>query len=110
MRFDVHCSGCLQTVVISINRNITQCISSQILEDMPPSFFEPVGPDFIQTYSDLFMANWGEEWSGYSLAYLVYICVVSMYNFSHPKFKRSAHPELQVIVCTKNVVFVDLML
>ena len=63
---------------------------------MPPSFFEPVGASSIQTYADLFDANWGEEWGDYSLAYLVYICVVSMHNYGHPKFRRSAPPELQV--------------
>lgn len=70
---------------------------------MPPSFFNPLGLGFIQGYSEKFNADWGPEWSGYSLAYLVYLCTVSMHNFGHPKFKRSAPPELQVVMITLDI-------
>ena len=65
---------------------------------MPSSFFKPVGTSFIQTFSDRYGSNWGEEWAGYSLGYLIYVCIVSMHNYGHPKFRRSAPPELQVII------------
>ena len=67
---------------------------------MPPSFFNPLGEGFIQGYSEKFNANWGDGWSGYSFAYMVYLCTVSMHNYGHPKFKRSAPPELQVVIIT----------
>ena len=70
---------------------------------MPPSFFTPLGEMFIQGYSEKFNGNWGVEWSGYSLAYLVYLCIVSMHNYGHPKFKRSAPPELQVVLITLDI-------
>ena len=64
---------------------------------MPAAFFKPVGAAFIQDYNQLFQCQWGPEWGDYSLAYLIYISVVSMYNFSHPKFLHSAPAELQVL-------------
>ena len=63
---------------------------------MPPAFFKPVGLSFVQKYNELYQCEWGPEWADYSLAYLIYICIVSMHNFSHPKFLHSAPPELQV--------------
>ena len=69
----------------------------KVLEGMPASFFQPVGEETVHRYNDMYQCNWGLEWSDYCLAYLVYICTVSMYNYSHPKFLRTAPDALQVI-------------
>ena len=69
----------------------------KVLEGMPASFFQPVGEETLHRYNDMYQCNWGLEWSDYCLAYLVYICTVSMYNYSHPKFLRTAPEALQVI-------------
>ena len=63
---------------------------------MPASFFQPIGEEMLQYYNDIFDCNWPVEWAGYSLAYLVFVCSVSLYNFGHPKFLRTAPDALQV--------------
>ena len=68
---------------------------------MPPSFFEPIGEEKLRRYNDLYGCHWGIEWADYSLAYFIYIGTVSSYNFSHPKFLRTAPDALQVF-CVHN--------
>ena len=74
-------------------------IMSQVLRNLPPSFFKPVGEDFIEYYSERYEVDWTRgPWSKYSLAYYIYCDVVGQYNFSHPGFRRSADPRLQVLL------------
>ena len=64
---------------------------------MPASFFKPLGENTLQRYNDMYHSNWGPEWADYCMAYLVFICSVSLYNYSHPKFLRTAPDALQVL-------------
>ena len=55
--------------------------------------------------SGLFECDWTMEWAGYSIAYLVFVCSVSLYNYGHPKFLRTAPDALQVrFECSINLI------
>jgi hypothetical protein len=64
---------------------------------MPKAWFKPVGQAFINGYNQRFNGQLGPEWAGRTKANIIYYCVVSMYNFSHPGFNKTAPAQLQVM-------------
>ena len=77
----------------------------QVLNGMPASYFAPIGQEMLAHYNGLFECDWTMEWAGYSIAYLVFVCSVSLYNYGHPKFLRTAPDALQVrFECSINLI------
>ena len=69
---------------------------SQILHRVPKAWFRPVGQVFINVYNQRFNGHLGPEWAGRSMANILYHCVISFHNYSHPCFDKTAPAQLQV--------------
>ena len=69
---------------------------SQILHRLPKAWFRPVGQTFINVYNQRFNGHLGPEWAGRSMANILYHCVISFHNYSHPCFDKTAPARLQV--------------
>ena len=69
---------------------------SQILHRLPKAWFRPVGQAFINMYNQRFNGQLGPEWAGRSMANILYHCIISFHNYSHPCFDKTAPAQLQV--------------
>jgi hypothetical protein len=74
---------------------------SQILKRLPKAWFKPVGQLFINKYNARFNGHLGPEWAGRNMVNIVYHVVISMYNFAHPCFDKTAPAQLQVTLLMK---------
>ena len=70
----------------------------QILKRLPKAWFKPVGQMFINKYNQQFNGHLGPEWAGRSIVNILYHVVISMYNYAHPCFDKTAPAQLQVML------------